>query len=117
VLEWKKANLACFPPVAKAAKIVLATPASEAIRELLFKRTKHIGTTDRMVRLLDDTFERLVMAQYNIARHRGVETIDVSIIFSATISYCLVTAALAGSWRFLECLRRGDTLYWALHVI
>jgi hypothetical protein len=37
--------------------------ASEAICERLSQRTKHIGTTDRMARLLDDTFETLVMAQ------------------------------------------------------
>ena len=34
-----------------------------------------------MARLLDDTYEMLVMAQYNIARQGGVETIEVSIIF------------------------------------
>ncbi len=68
----------------KAAKIVLATPASEAICERLFKQTKHIGTTDRMARLLDETFEMLVMAQYNIAQHGGVEAMEVS-IFSMTI--------------------------------
>ena len=28
-----------------------------------------------MARLLDETFEMFVMAQYNIARHGGVETI------------------------------------------
>ena len=58
-----------------------------------------------MARLLDNTFEMLVMAQYNIARHGGVVTIEVSIISAITISYCLVTAALAGSWGFLRCLQ------------
>ncbi len=64
-----------------AAKMVLATPASEAICERLFKRAKHIGTTDRMARMLDESFEMLVMAQYNIARHGGVEAIEVSMHF------------------------------------
>ena len=104
-----QANSARFPLIAKAAKIVLATPASEAICERLFKRAKHIGTTDRMTRLLDNTFEMLVMAQYNIARHGGVETIEVSIISAMTILYCLVTVtaalAWAGSWGFLQCLQ------------
>ena len=36
VLDWWKANSARFPLMAKAAKIVLATPASEAICERLF---------------------------------------------------------------------------------
>ena len=62
-----------------------------------------------MARLLDDTFEMLVMAQYNIARHGGVETIEVSIIFAMTMLYCLVAVtaalALAGSWGFLRCLQ------------
>ena len=61
-----------------AAKIVLAAPASGAICERIFTRTKHIGTTDRMVRLLDELFEMLIMAQYNVARHGGVEAIEVS---------------------------------------
>ena len=111
VLDWWKANAARFPLIAKAAKIVLATPASEAICERLFKRAKHIGTTDRMARLLDETFEMLVMAQYNIARHGGVETIEVSIISAMTMLYCLVTAALAGSWgvlRNLQLTRRAS---------
>jgi hypothetical protein len=115
VLEWWKANSARFPLIAKAAKIVLATPASEAICERLFKRAKHIGTTDRMARLLDDTFEMLVMAQYNVARHGGVETIEVSIISAMTILYCLVTAALAGSWgflRYLQLTRRASLDGW-----
>ena len=43
----------------------------------LFKWAKHIGTTDRMARLLDETFEMLIVAQYNIVRHGGVEAIDV----------------------------------------
>jgi hypothetical protein len=62
-----------------------------------------------MTRLLDDTFEMLVMAQYNIAQHGGVETIEVSIIFANTILHCLVTVtaalARAGSWGFLRCLQ------------
>ncbi len=57
VLDWWKANSARFPLIAKAAKIVLATPASEAICERLFKRAKYIGTIDRMARFLDDTVE------------------------------------------------------------
>ncbi len=88
VLDWWKSNSARFPLIAKAAKIVLATPASEAICERLFKRAKHIGTTDRMARLLDDTFEMLVMAQYNISRHGGVETIEVNRFYMAILS-CL----------------------------
>ena len=52
-----------------------------------------------------NTLEMLVMAQYNIARHGGVETIEVSIISAMTISYCLVTAALAESWGFLRRLQ------------
>ena len=64
VLNWWKENAARFPLIAKAAKIVLATPASETICERLFKRAKHIGATDRMARLRDDTFEMLVMPQY-----------------------------------------------------
>ena len=79
VLDCWKAKSAKFPWIAKVAQIVLATPASEAICELLFKRAKHIGTTDRMARFLNETFELLVMAQYNIARHGGVETLQVSI--------------------------------------
>ncbi len=61
--------------IAKAAKIVLATP---AICERLFKRANRIGTTDRMARLLDGSFQMLVMARYNIARHGGLEAIEVS---------------------------------------
>ena len=71
-------NDARFPLIGKVAKIVLATPSSEAICERFFKRAKHIGTTDRMARLLDETFKMLVMAQYNIVRHGGVEAIEVS---------------------------------------
>ena len=37
----------------------------------------HIGTIDRMVRLLDETFKTLIMAQYIIVRHGGVEAIEV----------------------------------------
>ncbi len=84
VLDWWKENSARFPLIAKAAKIVLATPALEAICERLFKRAKHIGTTDRMARLLYETFDMLVMAQYNIARHGGVDSMVVS-MFSMTI--------------------------------
>ena len=79
VLDWWKANSARFPLMAKVAQIVLATPVSEAICERLFKRAKHIRTTDRMARLLDEKFEMLVMAQYNIARHGRVETLEVGI--------------------------------------
>ena len=46
VLNWWKMNSARFRLIAKVAKIVLATPASEAICERLFKRAKRIGTTD-----------------------------------------------------------------------
>ena len=48
------------------------------------------------------------MAQYNIARRGGVETIEVSIISAMTMLYCLVTAALAGSgcqWGVLRNLQ------------
>ncbi len=48
--------------------------------------------------------QMLVMAQYNIARHGGVETIEVSIIFCNDNVICLVAVtaalALAGSWDF-----------------
>ncbi len=54
------------------------SPVSEAICEHLSKRAKHIGTADRKALLLDESFEMLVMAQYNIARHGGVEAIEVS---------------------------------------
>jgi hypothetical protein len=84
VLDWWKQYASRFPLIAQAAKVVLATPASEAICERLFKRAKHIGTTDRMARLLDETFEMLAMAQYNIARHGGVQAIKVS-MFSMSI--------------------------------
>jgi hypothetical protein len=84
VLDWWKENSARLPLIAKAAKIVLATPASEAICERLFKRAKHTGTTDRMARLPYETFDMLVMAQYNIARHGGVEAMVMS-MFSMTI--------------------------------
>ena len=77
-------NSSRFPLIVKTAKTVLATPASEAICKRLFKRAKHIGTTtDRMARLRDETFKSkfkmLVMAQYNIARHGGVEAIEAKI--------------------------------------
>ncbi len=74
-------NSARFPWIAQAAKIDLATPASEAICERLYKRVnpaKHIGTTDRMARMLDESFEMFVITKYNIARHEGVEAIEVS---------------------------------------
>jgi len=104
VLNWWKEYAARFPLIAKAAKIVLATPASETICERLFKRAKYIGTTDRMARLCDDTFEMLVIAQHKIALHGGVETImmEVSIFFIYYLAV-LVTAALAGSREFLWC--------------
>ena len=35
-----------------------------------------------MARLRDDTFEMLVMAQYYVARHGGVDTMEVSILFN-----------------------------------
>ena len=105
VLNWWNENAARFPLIAKEAKIVLATPASEAICERLFKRAKHIGTTDRMARLRD---EMLVMAQHNIARHGGVETMEVSIFFIYYLSV-LVTAALAGSREFLWCQQHTHT--------
>ena len=42
--------------IAKAAKTVLATTASEAICGVFSsKQAKHIGTTDRMARLRDET--------------------------------------------------------------
>ena len=50
----------------------------------VFSSESNTGRTDRMSLLLDDTFEMLVMAQYDKPLH-GVETIDVS-IFSITIS-------------------------------
>jgi hypothetical protein len=59
VLNCWKVNAPCFPLIARVAKIVLATPVSEAICERLFKRAKHIGTTDRMALLLDETFKML----------------------------------------------------------
>ena len=100
MLNWWKENSARFPLIAKV--VVLATPASEAICERLFKRAKHIGTPDRMARLRDDTFEMLVMAQYCVARHGGVDTMEVSIFFIYYLAV-LVTAALAGSRAFLSC--------------
>jgi hypothetical protein len=80
VFAWWKENATRFPLIAKAAKNVLATPASEAICEHPFKRAKHSGTIDRMARLRYETFEMLVMAQNNLARHGGVEAIEVSMI-------------------------------------
>ena len=55
-----------------------------------------------MARLRDDTFEMLVMAQYYVARHEGVDTMEVSIFFIYYLAV-LVTAAPtlweeAGSW-------------------
>ena len=106
VLDWWKVNAVRFPLIAKAAQIVLAT-ASEAICERLFKRAKHIGTTDRMARLMDETFERLVMAQYNIARHGGVEAIEVSIFcMNILMSWCLLTLPWQGSGTF-SCVSRA----------
>jgi hypothetical protein len=63
----------------------LAAPASEAICRRVFDSewAKHIGTSDRvmMARLFDEeTFEMLVLTQYNLARHGGVEAIEVSMI-------------------------------------
>ncbi len=62
ILAWCKENSSRLPLnqalIAKAAKIVLATPASEAICGSLFKRAKHIGTTDRMARHRDETTAR-----------------------------------------------------------
>ena len=59
----------------------------EAICERHYKRAKHIGTTDRMARLHDKMFEMLVMAQYNISRHGGVEAMEVS-IYSCHYCHC-----------------------------
>ena len=78
VLDWWKENPARFPLIAKAAKIILATPVSEAICKRLFKRAMHIGTTDQLARLLDASFEMLIMAKYNIARDGGVEATEMS---------------------------------------
>jgi hypothetical protein len=39
---------------------------------------QHYRLTDRMARFLDETFEMLVVAQH-IARHGGVEAVEVSI--------------------------------------
>ena len=61
VLNWWKAKSPSFPLIVKAANIVLATPASEAICKWFFKQAKHIGTTDRMTQLHIETFEMLVM--------------------------------------------------------
>ncbi len=61
----------------KSLSSLLKQIAAAAICERLFKRAKHIGTTDRMARLLEETFEMLIMAQYNIVRHGGVEAIEV----------------------------------------
>ena len=98
MLNWWKLNEARFPLIGKVAKIVLATPASEAICERLFKRAKHIGTTDRMARLLDETFKMLIVAQYNIVRHGGIEAIDVRerfIRIAHTVSESLTLSQLA----------------------
>ncbi len=35
------------------------------------------GTTDLMVWRFDETFKMLIMTQYNIVRHGGVEAIEV----------------------------------------
>ena len=68
-----------FLLIAKAAKLVLA---SDAICERVFERAKHIGTTDlvMMARLFDETFAMLALTQYNLERHGGVESIEVSMI-------------------------------------
>jgi hypothetical protein len=70
----------CFPLIVKAADIFLATPASEAIYERLFKRAKHTAINNRMARLCNEPFEILVIAQYNLARHGGLEAIEMSMI-------------------------------------
>ena len=41
-----------------------------------------------MARLMDSTFEMLVMAQYNIPRHGGVENIQVSIAAISCLNIC-----------------------------
>ena len=61
-------------------RMAFLAPASEAICERLFKQAKHIGTINRKARLRDETFEILVMAQYNLARHGGLEATEVSMI-------------------------------------
>ena len=48
MLDWWKANSARYPLIAKVSQIVLATPASEAIRKRLIMRAMNIGTCDRM---------------------------------------------------------------------
>jgi hypothetical protein len=53
-------NSALSTLIAKAAKVVLVTPMSEATCERLIKRAKHIGAIDRMARLRDESFEHLV---------------------------------------------------------
>ena len=45
----------------------------------LFKQGKHIGTKNQMAQLLDETFKMVVMAQYNIVLHVGVEAIEVRV--------------------------------------
>jgi hypothetical protein len=75
VLDWWKENSARFLLKAKAAKIVSCVRGDLRAPS---KRAKHIGTADRMALLLDESFEMLVTAQYNIARHGGVEAIEVS---------------------------------------
>ncbi len=67
VLDWQKENSARFPLIAKTAKIVLATLVSEAICQRLFKLAKHIGTTDRMERLLDNLF-KVIRSWHNIKK-------------------------------------------------
>ncbi len=95
MVRWKE-NSSSFPLIAKAANIVLATPASEAICLRLFKRAKHIGTTDQIARPRDETFEMLVIAQYNLARHGtgGLEAIEVSMIIMSFLDYSLLSFPL-----------------------
>ena len=63
VIAWCKETSSRLPLnqalIAKAAKTVLATTASEAICGVFSsKQAKHIGTTDRMARLRDETNAR-----------------------------------------------------------
>jgi hypothetical protein len=83
VLDWWKEDSARFPLIARAAKNRprLSLSLIEVICGSLFKRAKHIGTTVRMARLLDESFEMLVMEHCSTARHGGAEAIRV-IMFS-----------------------------------
>ena len=60
----------------------------------------------------------LGMTQYNVALHRGVETMEVS-MFSVTISYSsgLLTAALSGSCTRHSCASRARAALSPLHAL